>query len=531
MKIKQFISLVCICISMNALFGQSLSEGLKQIENENYNAAILTFSSLNVRDPKNPIYPYYIGEIKYLLEENQAARDAYNLGLAISQKCDECRVGLAKLDLDAGLVGEAKKHIDAALKGNNKNHKLIALVGKTYLTSKKPNPDQAIEYLGRARDLDPKIASYWANLGDAYRMKGDFGNAMTSYETAVEKNKNNVEAYISMAKIWSASKQTDLAIEKLEQAIKLAPDYAPTYKDLYELYIRSGKLDKVIPILEKYVSLSGSDVDAKVRLVKFLTFQAKDFDRAIIEGLEVIATNPEQYTIHRWLAWSYGETGKYQESFDQSKLLFEAIDRDPTRKSFSSDYEYYAKASSKIGQLEVAEQMYARLIEKDTTRAGEIYGLLAKGYYDSKNYLKAIEWYRKKESSQSISNTDQYFMGLALYYTDHYHAADSSFAKVLELTPNFPNGWLFRARVANAIDSNQVQFLAKPFYEKFVELASIDPTKNKNQLIESYLYLGYYQVQQNDNRGAKSTFELVTALDPTNKTAVEYLAILNKGKQ
>jgi hypothetical protein len=60
-------------------------------------------------------------------------------------------------------------------------------------------------------------------------------------------------------------------------------------------------------LLEKYIQLTGTDIDAKVRLVKFLTFQAKDYERAILEGEKILLTNPDQYTVHRWLAWSYAE--------------------------------------------------------------------------------------------------------------------------------------------------------------------------------------------------------------------------------
>ena len=128
-----------------------------------------------------------------------------------------------------------------------------------------------------------------------------------------------------MERIWSSSNQTDKAIENLESVIALSPDFAPAYKDLYELYIRTNKYTKVLPILQKYVSLSGTDVDARVRLVKFLCFQAKDYERAVEEGLSILTTNPEQYTLHRWLAWSYAELNKFQESYDQSVKLFEAI--------------------------------------------------------------------------------------------------------------------------------------------------------------------------------------------------------------
>ncbi len=89
------------------LQGQTLQEGLKQLENENYTAALNTFTSLNATNPKNPIFAYYIGEVHYALENYDAARTSYSIGLNVSSNCDECRVGLAKLDLDNGKFLEA----------------------------------------------------------------------------------------------------------------------------------------------------------------------------------------------------------------------------------------------------------------------------------------------------------------------------------------------------------------------------------------------------------------------------------------
>lgn len=74
-------------------------------------------------------------------------------------------------------------------------------------------PDEALEYLTKARDLDPKIARYWIHLGDAQLAKSDLGAAMTSYETAVEKDKSNPETYVKMARIWSASKNMILVLK------------------------------------------------------------------------------------------------------------------------------------------------------------------------------------------------------------------------------------------------------------------------------------------------------------------------------
>lgn len=527
MKRLFYVVVITATYIMN-VSAQKLEDGIMQLENENYGDAMKTFIKLNVMDPKNTIYQYYIGEVNYALENYEGARTAFNKGLEVSSKCDACRVGLAKLDLDNGNFQEAKKQIDAALKGNSKNHFIHALAGDAYLKSKNPRAIDALPLLVKARDIDPSVAKYWIKLGDAYFLNNDLGNAMNSYETAVKKDKNDPETYVKMARIWSSSKQYDLAIDRLEASSKISPNYALAYKELIELYIRAGKYDKVLPVLEKYVALAGSDIDAKVRLTKFLCFQAKDYPRAIEEGKKILVTNPEQYSVHRWLAWSYFESGKFQEAFDQSKLLFDAIEKDPARKSYSSDYEYYAKAAANIKRMDIADAMYAKLIEKDSTRSEEIYGMLAKSNYDNKNYKDAILWYDKKNAIKPLSNTELYYNALALYYESRYAESDAVFAKVVEKTPNYAQGWLMRARCANGIDPDGIQFLAKPFYEKYIEFASVDREKNKKNLIEANKYIGYYYVKQNDKANAKLYFEQVTSLDPADQEAVNNLTILNK---
>ncbi|HEX5625248.1 MAG TPA: tetratricopeptide repeat protein, partial [Saprospiraceae bacterium] len=306
---------------------QSIQDGLKQMENENYTAALQTFSGLAKSDPKNPINQYYIGEVHYALENTTEARKAYEKGLSINSNCDQCHIGLGRLDFDSGKFDEGQKHLDLALKGNSKNAQIQALVGGAYLYGKSPRPDLALPYLEKARDLDPKQAKFWIALGDAYQLKGELGDAMTAYETAVEKDKTDLETYVKMSRIWADGKQLDLAIERLEKAIEIKSDYALAYKNLYELYIRTRRFDKVVPVLDKYVALSGSDVDAKVRLVKFLSFQAKDYERAIAEGKVLVKAHPEEYTLHRWLAWSYYETGAFDSSLSESYALFGKINQ------------------------------------------------------------------------------------------------------------------------------------------------------------------------------------------------------------
>ena len=259
---KKFLLASILLLSAVAINAQvpSLQEGIKHMENENYAAALNVFNSIAKNDPKNGTIYFYIGEVGYLTEDYPAAKKSYEKGLSINPQCAECKVGLGRLLLDEGKTSEATEQFESAMRMDKKNADIFYLVGTTYLDSKRPDGNKAVKYLSDARDMNPKKANYWARLGDAYKLIGNNGEAMTAFETAVGKDSTITSAYISMARIWAAAKQLDIAIPLLEKAIRLAPNDARAYKDLIELYIQDGQYDKVTPLLDKYVSLIGTDV-------------------------------------------------------------------------------------------------------------------------------------------------------------------------------------------------------------------------------------------------------------------------------
>ena len=531
---------------------QTLSEGIQQMENENYTAALNTFNAICKADPKNSVAYFYIGEVHYILENYNEAEKAYDKGLNVNPQCAECYVGLGKLELDKGNTTEAEKNFATAVRINKKDAAVYAHIGDAYLYSKKPNGMKAIEYLSTARDMNPKVGRYWAHLGDAYRLVGNNGEAVTHYERAVEKDPSNAEAYIRMARIWALAQQEELAIKHLEKAIQLSPNDARPIKDLYELYIREGEYDSVIPLLEKYVTLIGDDVDAKVRLVKFLTYQAKDYDRAIQEGEKILAKFPDQYTLHRWLAWAYVGKAKqmeaekennksiadstilelYRLAYDHSTKLFDALSKDSNRKAFTEDYDFWALSALKLGKVDEAAHIYRKYLEFEPAKAPDIYVILAKTYFDSANYAQAIAYYKRKSDIKPLTNTEEWYNGLSYYYSKNYQQADSSFAKVITTTPDYATGWLMRARANKQLDTTETKlYLAKPFYEKYIELAESDPAKNKKSLVEAYDYLAYYAVQHDDNATAKTYYEKIVALEPENSIALDNLKILKEQRK
>jgi hypothetical protein len=113
-----------------------------------------------------------------------------------------------------------------------------------------------------------------------------------------------------------------------------------------------------------------------------------------------------------------------------------------------------------------------------------------------------------------------------LYFNKEYPKADSVFTILTEVKPTYAPGYLWRGRVNANIDPESVNGLAKPYYEKFIELCKGDTEKNKKDLIEAYSYLGYFYLLKKSNPEAKSAWQMVKSLDPANKKAMDALKVL-----
>lgn len=510
---------VFILVSQGA-FAQTVAEIQKMMSDENISGARKMARELIQKEPTNGDGYYYLGETFYFDEAQDSAAFWYNKGLALAPDAPAPHVGIGKIALDKGLGQDADKSFGRALRFvKKKPAEVYALIGSAYLTSQKRNIDKALENFTLARDNDTKNPRYFMLLGDAQAAADKIGEAQTNYTFASEKDKQNPEILMKIARTYLKSGIPDVAQKNLEEIIAKFPNYSPAYKDLYEIYFGNKLYTKGTPLLSKYVELVGTDIDARARLVRFLTYNAKDYERAIKEANIVLQQDPARGEMYRWLAWAHYEKGSFQESFDASKMFFE---KEVNRKKFPSDYEYYAKAAAKLGEKDAAAKNYMKVVEMDSTRT-EVYDMIGKMYYDGKNWKNAIDAYTMKIQKVKPTNQDFFYIGNAQMQLKNYSLADSAYRKVNELNPTYAVGWYTRARINVALDTAAKKSMAKPFYEKFLELS--EPTiekaeqRTKTNMITAYAYLGEYYVnhlETPDLPKALTYFEKMLTLDPTN---------------
>ena len=364
------------------------------------------------------------------------------------------------------------------LKGKNKkNVELVTSVARAYLDVGQLK--EAETYLEMARKADNKAPAVSVLEGDIAFARKDIGKACQLYEQAIYFDSNYKDAYLKYAQAYKSASPSQ-AIEKLNQLKAIAPDCLEADKELAEVYYATNRFGN--------------------RLVMYNNVDLK----------------------------------RYDEAEKAADAFFNASDN----ADYSClDYRYHGALLSALKKYDQAIEEYGKALEKDESQV-DLWREIADAYELKNDYTQAIAAYKKyydslaqdKKTSENLFQLGRLYYGegtssdtLSVQSADRMaalQAADSVFALVAEQAPDSYLGDMWRARTHSAMDPETTEGLAKPYYEKVVDvlLAKNEPRYN-SALIECYSYLGYYYLLKSDYATSKEYWNKILAIDPTNATA------------
>ncbi len=524
MKHFTLSALVGISVALNA---QTIQDAQREIESENFFKAkqILRKLQADPASDKNAVN-YYLGNAYLKDDDADSAKIFYAFASSGESKNPISYVAAGKLALLNKKKEEAKTNFDRALQTSKfKNAEVHYQIGEAHLTSPDKNLSEAIKALEESVRLNPKSASYFLTLGDAYLESNDAGKALSKYESARDLDTKSAVAQIKIARVNRNGRIYPDAITALESAIKIDPNLALAYKELGEVYYLSKQYDKVGAMFKKYVELNSEDAAAKNQYITFL-YAVKDYENAITEATKALQTDPNNYVYYRVIASSNLELKRYKDGYEAIQKFWAL----PTKNVKPIDYVNSAKLASLTGDTAQAISYFTTALSTDSLNC-DLLGEYAKALFLAKRNGEAAAYYVKKQDNcGSLAALDVFNLGRAYYFNKEYANADTFFAQFIARTPSTPDGYLWRGKNAAQLDialnGEKPQFLALPYYQQFIEKFEADPVKNKRGLSESYFYYGTYHLQNNDNANAKVFFNKMLELDPNDTDAQEMLKAL-----
>ncbi len=510
---------------------QSIDEAKKQIYYERYGSAANTLHNVLQKEPSNETAWYLLAEAYTQQDKVDKLKDS--LALAPSGIADEPFYQVAKgyLLLEQNNKDAAKQLFDAALqKTKEKNAAILAAVAKAHIETKAGDANYAIELLNKAAKRDKKNPEIFSLIGNAYRKLDNGTEAYKAYQNALAYDKNYAPALLELGKIFVTQKNTEMYMKFFNDALAADPEYAPAY---YSLYIHHYVTDpaKAMENFNKYVAKS--DPNAKNEYLHTdLLYLNKQHDAAIAKAEKLLQKDNSEPRLYKLIAYSKLDQKDTASAMDYMQRYF----------NLSSDSNFVVKDYETMGllyasmpdKMDSATRYYEKAASMQTDSAAlfAYYKRLADLYQEKKDYSGQALWLgRFYENNKDATNIDLFNWGIAHYRSGEWQNADSVFGKYIQKYPEQTFGYYWRARSNAAVDSALEKGTAIPHYLKLVEVAEkdVENANNKKWLIEAYGYLATYEANTQKNyTAAIDYFKKLKTLDPENKDADKYIAILEK---
>ncbi len=502
---------------------QQLKDAIKLTDNEQFYSATRAFRNLIQQQPTVGENYFYMGENYFKSEKLDSALLSYNKGIEVNASNPINIVGLGKVLWYGGKFEEAKANFLKALTmSNSKNALVLMKIAECYTQAEKKDIMTAFTLLTNAAKLEPKNAEVFILTGDAYLENNNDGtNAIKNYEKAAELDKSSVKAVLRIGQLYGRARNYNLALDYYKKAALIDSSFAPAYREQGELYYMAKQYNVAKAKYKRFLELSSNNLDARTRYASFL-FLSKDYATAISEIKEIQKLDTSSNILNRLLAYSYYETADYANGLNRSSAFFNRATAEQT-KILAQDYEYSGKLHIKTNSDSIGIEKLNKALDMDTAKT-DLYSEIASAYMKQKKYAQAISNYQKKIALGKPNANDYFGMGRAYYFSKDFVNADTAFAQIIKSNPTLPLGYLWRAKSNTQLDASNEKGLAKPHYEQFVAAVKAEEIeKNKKDLIEAYSYLGFQGMKQKDNATAKTNWQKVLELDPSNEKAKKAL--------
>ncbi len=531
-KIKIISFLLSFLISANILFAQSIDEGKRFLYYERYNSAKDVFNKLVNANPNNIDAAYWLGQTYLGEEDSISAKALYQKTLNANPNSPLMLVAMGHIALLENQNNDARNRFETAISlTKGKDYNVINAISRANVDTK---AGDAVYAIGKIKTIpeNKRTAEIWTTLGDAYRKLIDGANAQLAYQSALAVDPNYARASFMIGRLYQTQGFTQelYYMKYYNEAITKDPKFAPVYVWLSQYYYKRD-INKAKEYLDKYIAVADADTQNCYYQASYL-YASGQYQQTITKANECISAggkNPHP-SLFGLKAFAYDKLGDSA----NAKTFFEMyFQKQNPEKLESGDYAKYGLVLLKFpGNEATAAGYIQKAIALDTLEENKIEYItsVANSYLASKNYNEAAKWYTKLFSiKKNVTKTDIYNAGYNYYRGGNYKATDSIFGLYQQKYPEDILGVYMRARASEGIDTAGVLGLAKPYYEKVIQLgeASTDTARVKSQLIVAYNYMiAYYYNVKKDKATALSYNDKILAIDPTNAQAIANKAAL-----
>lgn len=528
----------------NFAFGQSVQEGIQNVDSHKFGKAREIFNTMITNNPKDGNNYFYLGNTFLTqFEPNFAsAEEQFRKGLASDAKSHLNKIGLATIKLGKGdktAIAEIQKIVSDS---RERDAEVLYRAGEALTMFEKHNaPDLAIDYLNKAVEKSQKggtPAHYYYTLGDAYRLKKDAGKAMTAYDNAAAVAKNKASVFTRMATLWMAAQQWQQAKQNIDKAISADVSYAPAYKAKAAYDIKYQQNALATQDLLNYAKYADEDPYTQLEIAK-LFFINEDYANANTTLNQVFdkVQDPIKFKLKSYLEYA---DGNYEVAKQNIENFISKVEKD---RVLPADQGLIGLISAGLAKNETdatkKEQLLAESKQKiaiaknakdETLKWDEELAKIAGGGGATEAAANAgptspeVEQL-KKNIAANPQDTDALFK-LATEYQNikNWNGAAFAWQKMINLLPDWAPAYYSQGYAYQQAQNNE---MAKLSYENFITKANPSDAANRESLAYAYFFVAYAS-KDSDPAKAKEYIAKSLEFNPSYQDAINLSKALNK---
>jgi len=313
------VAFVC-AVAGSAQTSGDLALGLSEFSKGNFSSAAALFARAEEAAPGTTDALLYASKAYIHLEQFTAAEGALRRYLLAHAASGDALYLLGYVLHREGKAAESLETYTRAAQLRTPISDDLKIVGLNYVLLN-DYPD-AIKWLEKAVETEPKNKEAWYFLGRAYYTKSRLPEARKAFLTVLELDPRDAKAENNLGLILESEAQPDAAMDAYRKAIRwqeqsLHPSEQP-YLNLGSLLMEQSQVGEAIPLLQKAVELAPKDASCRLKLgTAYLRLgKLTDAQRDLEKAVQLAPDDPAAH-------YQLGKLYKEMKTLDRAKTEFD----------------------------------------------------------------------------------------------------------------------------------------------------------------------------------------------------------------
>ena len=363
---------------------------------------------------------------------------------------------------------------------------------------KSNNPQEAIKYAEKAKELDPEEYIYDFIIGTVYMKEKDFATAVTFLDQAYKKSPDNLGTLNALGTCNMVLGNEDDAIGYYQKVIDLYPQNPTAYFNLGSAYQIQQKHAEAIELFKKAVELDDED-ESFINALAMSEVKIKDYKNALIHYRQLALLCPDKDNYKYNMATCYEALGEIQTAIHMLEgIVF-------VNPKYILPAQKLANLYLKTNQLAKAKDIYDKVLLKNKVTADIMhqYAILSSSLCDTDTAEKMLKKALRMQPNLAKAHKD---LGIIYLNKRLFDYAEEEFKTAIELAPD---DFEILFEYGNFYYSLSKNNKAEKYYLKALE---IDP---KNVLVLTFL--GLNKLIMNQLPEAKEYIMKAVEIEPNHE--------------